>query len=131
MNNIEIELFDLIARAVNAEYPSCKMMNMYVRTAPSWPCVMFYEADNFSGGMDGSNNEIASNVMYEVQVFSASPGDSKSEAVDIMALIDEILTRKGFRRTSLTPADNLEDATVFRLVGRYSASIQNNTIYRR
>ena len=53
MNNIEIELFDLIARAVNAEYPSCKMMNMYVRTAPSWPCVMFYEADNFSGGMDG------------------------------------------------------------------------------
>lgn len=131
MNNIEVELFDLIARSVNAVYPGCKLLNQYARTAPAWPCVMFYEADNFSGGMDGSNHEIASNVMYEVQVFSASEGDNKSEAVAIMGLIDSILTPKGFRRTSLTPAENYEDATVFRLVARYNASIQNNTIYRR
>lgn len=131
MNNIEVELFDLIANKINADYPSCKVVNQYVRNAPSWPCVMFYEADNFAAVMDGSNNEVATGVMYEVQVFSASEGDNKTEAVEIMGLIDSILTKMGFRRTSLTPAPNLEDATIFRLVGRYSASIQNNTIYRR
>ena len=78
MNNIEIELFDMIATAVNVQYPNCKMVNQYVRNAPAWPCVMFYEADNFSGGMDGSNHEIASNVMYEVQVYSAKEGDNKT-----------------------------------------------------
>lgn len=131
MSNIEVELFNTIANAVNVSYPNCKMLNQYVRNAPSWPCVMFYEADNYSGGMDGSNNEVASNVTYEVQVFSAKEGDSKTEAVAIMRLIDGLLTPKGFRRMSLIPAENLEDATVYRLVARYAAAIQSNTIFRR
>lgn len=131
METIEIELFDLIANAVNASYPTCKVVNQYVRNAPSWPCVMFYEADNYAASMDGSNHEIATAVMYEVQVFSASEGDNKTEAVEIMKLIDGVLSPMGFRRTSLTVAPNVEDATIFRLVGRYSASVQNNTIYRR
>lgn len=131
MNNIELELFDMIARAVNASYSSCSILNTYRRTVPAFPCVMFYEADNFAASMDGSNHEIATGVMYEVQVFSAKEGDSKTEVVDIMQLIDSILTPRGFRRTSMTPAPNLEDATVYRLVARYSASISDNTIYRR
>ena len=130
-SDIEIELFDSIATAINSDYPACKVTNTYTRTAPGFPCVMLYEADNFSGGMDGSNHEIASNVMYEAQVFSAKEGDSKSEAVEIMQLVNRLMTMAGFRRTSQTPAENLEDATVFRLVARYVASVQNNTIYRR
>lgn len=131
METIEVELFDHIARAINAVYANCKVVNTYLRRVPSFPCVMFYEADNFAASMDGSNHEIATAVMYEVQVYSASEGDNKTDAVAIMKLIDTELAGMGFRRTSLTPAPNLEDATIFRLVARYSASVQNNTIYRR
>lgn len=133
MNTIENEIFTIIKTALTTEYGSDKIFvtGEYTPTPPFFPCVFINEADNFNAGYDGSNNEVVTGVMYEIEVYTNRLNGKKTEAKKIMKSVDDILTGLGFTRTLLQQLPNMNDATIYRLTARYTAAVINNTIYRR
>ena len=134
MIDIENEVFNSVATEVRAKYPGLYMVGEYVKTPPKFPCVSLVEMDNqsYQRTEDSGSSENHISVMYEVNIYSNKTVGKKMECKAIAALIDERMLALGFARTMLQPIPNLDDATIYRMVGRYSAVIsKNKDIYRR
>lgn len=134
MINVENEIFDRVAKSVRNAYPSVFISGEYIRTPSKFPFVSLIEMSNTaydktqsSGGLE---NHVS--VMYEVNVYSNKTSGKKSECKAIAALIDNELATLGFSRTMLQPIPNMDDATIYRMTGRYTAVIsKEKVIYRR
>lgn len=134
MIDIETDVFDTVAKAVRAKYPKIFITGEYVKVPPKFPCVSLMEMDNqsYQRTEDSGSAENHVSVMYEVNVYSNKSVGKKSECKAIATLIDEQMLALGFARTMLQPIPNLDDATIYRMVGRYSAIIsKDKVIYRR
>ena len=134
MIDIENDIFNAVATAVRARYPEIYMVGEYVKTPPKFPCVSLLEMDNqsYQRTEDSGSSENHVSVMYEVNIYSNKTIGKKSECRAIAALIDEQMLALGFARTMLQPIPNLDDATIYRMVGRYRAVIsKDKTFFRR
>ena len=134
MIDVENTVFDAVATAVRAKYPEIYMVGEYVKTPSRFPCVSLMEMDNqsYQRTEDSGSSENHASVMYEVNIYSNKTLGKKSECKALATLIDEQMLALGFARTMLQPIPNLDDATIFRMVGRYSAIIsKDKQIYRR
>ena len=134
MLNIEEELFNDVSTIAREEYPDLYMVGEYVKSPPSFPCASLVEMDNsiYTKTQTSDGNENHSSVMYELNVYSNKIRAKKSECKKIISLIDSVMLRYGFTRTMLQPIPNLEDATIYRMVARYSAVVsKDKIIYRR
>ena len=134
MIDFENDIFNAVATVVREKYPDIYMVGEYVKTPPKFPFVSLVEMDNqsYQRTEDSGSSENHVSVMYEVNVYSNKTVGKKSECKAIAALIDEQMLALGFARTMLQPIPNLDDATIYRMVGRYSAIIsKNKVIYRR
>ena len=71
-------------------------------------------------------------VMYEVNVYSNLAKGKKAQAKAIMGTIDTMLQEYGFERITVTPVQNMNDATIYRMVARYGAVVSDDlVVYRR
>ena len=134
MIDIENEVFNTVATVVRAEYPGIHVVGEYIKSPPKFPCVSLVEMDNqsYQRTEDSGSSENHASVMYEVNVYSNKTIGKKAECKAIATLIDEQMLALGFARTMLQPIPNVDDATIYRMVGRYSAVIsKNKVIYRR
>ena len=134
MIDIENDIFNTVATVVREKYPDIYMVGEYVKTPPKFPFVSLVEMDNqsYQRTEDSGSSENHVSVMYEVNIYSNKTVGKKSECKEIATLIDEQMLALGFARTMLQPIPNLDDATIYRMVGRYSAIIsKNKVIYRR
>lgn len=134
MIDIENEVFNTVATEVRTKYPDIYMVGEYVKTPSEFPCVSLVEMDNqsYQSTEDSGSSENHAVLMYEVNVYSNKTVGKKSECKAIAALIDERMLALGFARTMLQPIPNLDDATLYRMVSRYSAIVsKNKVIYRR
>lgn len=134
MIDIENELFNTIETALKGQYPSIYVAGEYVRSPSSFPCVLIMEMDNtmYRNSQTTENSENHVSVMYEVNVYSNKSKGKKSECKEIAAFVDNEFQKLGFTRTMLNPIPNMEDATIYRITGRYTAVVsKNKTIYRR
>lgn len=133
MNNIENDVFTKVATKLRNDLGTDNIFvtGEYAPTPDKFPCVFIYEGDNFNAGFDGCNHEIVTGVMYEIEVYSNKHNGKKAEAKKIMAIVDGVLTPLGFTRTMLQQVPNMADATIFRLIARYTAAVIDNVIYRR
>ena len=134
MIDIESAVLNEVSAAVHAKYPQAHIVAEYVKTPPQFPCVSLMEMDNttYLRAEDSSNVENAAAVMYEINVYSNKDFGKKTECKKLAALIDEVMLRIGFARTMLQPIPNLDSATIYRIIGRYSAVVdKNKMIYRR
>lgn len=134
MIDIENVIFNRVATKVRDKYPGIYMTGEYVKSPSSFPAVSLMEMDNATrtDTIDSGSNENHANVMYEVNVYSNKTTGKKSECKAIIALIDEEMLALGFARNTLTPVPNMNDSTIYRMVGRYRASVSADMkIYRR
>ena len=134
MIDIENEVFNDVATEVRVKYSDIYMVGEYVKTPPKFPCVSLVEMDNqsYQKTEDSGSSENHASLMYEVNIYSNKTVGKKAECKLIAALIDERMLALGFARTMLQPIPNLDDATIYRMVGRYSAVIsKDKKIYRR
>ena len=134
MIDIENEVFNHVATEMKLRYPSVFVTGEYVRSPSSFPCVMLMEMDNamYRITQTTSNLENHVRVMYELNVYSNKVTGKKSECKEIAAFVDAELQKLGFTRTMLHPTPNMEDATIYRITGRYIAVVsQDKIIYRR
>ena len=134
MIDIENVVFNTVAAKVRDQYPNISMAGEYVKSPSSFPAVSLVEMDNSvrTDTIDSGSNENHVNVMYEVNVYSNKTTGKKSECKAIIALIDREMLALGFVRATLTPVPNMNDSTIYRMVGRYRATVSSdNKIYRR
>ena len=134
MIDIENKVFHRVATKVRERYPNIFMAGEYVNSPSSFPAASIVEMDNASreDTIDSGSNENHANVMYEVNVYSNKTTGKKSECKEIIALIDAEMLAMGFVRSTLTPVPNEYDSTIYRMVGRYRATVSaNHTIFRR
>ena len=69
-------------------------------------------------------------------MYSNKTKGKKAECKDIAALIDTEFMRLGFTRLVLNPIQNMNDATIYRMYGRYRGEVAvdadgNYIVYRR
>ena len=134
MIDCENEIFSTIAEVVREVYPTAFVSSEYIRTPSKFPFVSLIEMSNTaydktqsSGGLENH-----ASLMYEVNVYSNRISGKKSECKAIAALIDDEFAALGFSRTMLQPIPNMDDATIYRMTGRYTAVIsKDKKLYRR
>ena len=134
MVNVENEIFNIVANAVRSAYPGIYISGEYVKSPPKFPAVSLIEMDNSAYDRTQTSGSVENHaeLMYEVNVYSNKQSGKKSECKSISALIDSELAALGFSRTMLQPIPNMDDATIYRMVGRYRAVASNDKmIFRR
>jgi hypothetical protein len=138
MIDCEFELFTEVATALRASFDGIYVTGEYVRTPARFPCVSIEERDNtaWRNSRTNENYENHAAVMYEINVYSNKQTGKKAEAKAIAEVADGVMQKLGFTRTMLSPTQNLADATIYRITGRYSGIVQDNgnnnyTIYKR
>ena len=134
MINIEEEIFSIISTEVREKYDGIFITGEYVKSPPSFPCVSLLEADNavYRNTRTTDSMENHAELLYEVNIYSNKTKGKKAECKDIASIIDSEFAKLGFTRTMLNPIPNEEDATIYRIVGRYKSIVSTNkTIYRR
>ena len=134
MIDIENAVFNRVVTRVREVFPDIFMAGEYVKSPSSFPAASLVEMDNSIriDTIDSGSNENHANVMYEANVYSNKTAAKKSECKAIIALIDEEMLAMGFTRVSLTPVPNEYDTSIYRMVGRYRATVSSDMkIYRR
>lgn len=134
MIDIETEVFDANAKAVRLKYPDAYITGEYVKSPPKFPAVSLIMMSNMvytrTQTSDGIENH--AKVMFETDIYSNKKSGKKSECKAIAAIIDEVMATLGFNRIMLQPIPNMDDATIYRMVGRYEGVVsKDKTIYRR
>jgi len=134
MIDIENAVFQAVAMAFRAAYPDGFIAGEYVAQPAKFPAVSVVEMDNsvYQRGVDSGSIENFATVMYQVDIYSNKTSGKKAQCKEIAALIDEQLAEMGFTRTFMNPVQNLSDATIYRMTGRYRGVVsKDKTIYGR
>lgn len=134
MIDIESIIFKRLSIVLRAYYSEISVYGEYVKTPAVFPCVTIEEKDNYvlertqsSGGIENH-----AGLVYEINVYSNKKTGKKSQCKEIFSIIDREMQDMGFTRTMLNPIPNIDDATIYRMVGRYKAVVSTSkTIYRR
>jgi hypothetical protein len=133
MIDYEREIYTRVVERVQALHGNVEFSGVDERLPSKFPSVSLVEADSTTRTetIDSGSFENHVNVMYEVNVYSNKSGGRKTECKAILATIDETFIRMGFARSMRNPV-SMDDATIYRMVARYTAAIdKNGKIYRR
>ena len=115
MIDVESLIFSQVAEALRVAFPGIFVSGEYVDTPAKFPAVTLVESDNtIVQRMRTANIE---------NVYTNTVGYKKSEAKDIMEAVDGEFSKLGFARTMCNPISNLSDATIYRMVARYTATV--------
>lgn len=134
MIDIENEVYSNVETAVRNVYPNIFMAGEYVLAPASFPCVTLVEVMNSVYRASSTNEEIENHslITYEVNVYSNKAKGKKTQCKEIISLIDSEMSKMGFVRRFMQSVPNIQDATIYRMFGRYQAVVnKNKTIYRR
>lgn len=122
--DIEPDVFSAVAARLRADFPGIKVDSSFVSDPGTFPYVSVLEADNrIRRSMRTVKIENAVDVMYEVNVMSVRSSGRKTEAKKIANAVDQVMKALGFTRTFREQIPNFLDATVYRLVIRYEATV--------
>ena len=132
MIDVESIVFSTVASALRAVYDDIFVSGEFTDVPAKFPAVTIVESDNaIVQRMRTTNIENAVTVMYEVNIYTNTVGYKKSEAKDILEVVDDEFSKLGFARVLCNPVANLSDATIYRIVARYQASIDRDLwVYR-
>ena len=133
MIDVENQIYTPIAEALRVQFPGIKVSGEYVKAPSGFPFVSIVEQDNYPTveHMTAGEAEQFATLMYEVNVYSDKATGKKSQCRSIMKFVDDMMYQRNFRRISLSPVPNLENATIYRLVARYRVETDGTTLYRR
>ena len=134
MIDIENQIFGKISTALRAEFDPIFVYGEYVKSPATFPAVYIEEKANnaYQRTQDSGSLENHVSLMYEVNVYSNKQIGKKSQCKEIFKIIDNEFQKMGFTRTIKKPIPNLENGTIYRMVGRYTAVVSvGGTIYRR
>lgn len=133
MIDIENKIFDSVATALEAKFNGIFVTSMELRVPTLFPAVSIVEIDNqtWRGTLDTASEEHHARIVYEVNVYSNKTDTRRSEVKAIFSVLDKVLFKLGFLRIMRRPI-SMDDATLYRMVGRYQGvASKEGIIYRR
>ena len=135
MIDCETIIYNQLKDAVTAALPDLPIhwSAVPVTEQSAFPFVMCYEIDNAvnTDYSDSGNIERIANLSYQVEIYSNRDG-KRMECKTIARAIDDAFNAMGLARMSLQSVGNLNDNTIYRMVGRYSCSVDADlNIYKR
>lgn len=134
MIDIENQVFSRIAARLRETFKGIYVTGEYVKTPSSFPAVSLIEMDNVPLRRTQTSDSVENHaeLMYEMNVYSNKAAGKKTECKKIAGMVDEEMAAMGFTRTMLNPIPNMDDATIYRILGRYKAVVSTeNVLYRR
>lgn len=134
MIDIESQVFSRIATRLRDTFNGIYVTGEYVKTPSSFPAVSLVEMDNVPLRRTQTSDSVENHaeLMYELNVYSNKAAGKKTECKKIASVVDAEMAAMGFTRTMLNPIPNMDDATIYRILGRYKAVVSNeNVLYRR
>lgn len=125
-------IFSTVANALRNTFDDIFVSGEFTDVPARFPAVTIVQSDNaIVQRMRTTNIENAVTIMMEINVYTNTVGYKKSEAKDILEVIDNEFAKMGFARILCNPVANLSDATIYRIVARYQASIDKDLwVYR-
>lgn len=128
MINAEFDIYDTVSDALRDMYGKNIFISGETVSVPSkFPAATIVEMSNtVYSKMTTTTIENAARLLFQVDVYSNLVGYKKSQAKEIMSVIDDAFASMNFTRTMLNPVQNLEDATIYRLTARYEAVIDKD-----
>lgn len=132
MIDIENEVFTRIEGKLRSDYSSIYITGEYNPAPSTFPAVSLIEEDNYEDRRhrDSSGEEKYAGLMYEVNVYSNLQTGRKSQAKEIMKIISDEMKAIGMTRTYKRPIPNKADTSIYRIIARFSAGVdQNKNIY--
>lgn len=133
MIDYDNDIIGAVETALEAEHPDVFLYDEPLPVDADFPCVVMEEIDNYADQrtIDSGSNENHVISVYEISVYSNRTRGKKQECKSIFATVSDTLTGLGFTRLSSNPVSMI-DATVYRMIGRFTAVIsENGEIYRR
>lgn len=132
MMDCENEVYTRVAAVLREEFPGINIAGEYVKSPASFPHVCMTQSDTsvLSDRLDSGENETAV-VTFEINIYSNKTPGKKTECKAIAKAMDKVLFSMNFRRMSMTPVPNMEDATIYRITARYRAATDGKFFYRR
>ena len=133
MIDVESKVYTPIAVALRGAFSGIFVSGEYVKAPSSFPHVSLVEMDNYTSAdrLDTADEERFSTLMYEVNVYSNKTSGKKSECKKIIGFIDDLMYKMNFKRLSLAPVPNMDDATIYRMTARYRVETDGENFYRR
>lgn len=133
MIDVESKVYTPIAVALRDAFSGIFVSGEYVKAPSSFPHVSLVEMDNYTSvdRLDTADEERFSTLMYEVNVYSNKTSGKKSECKKIIGFIDDLMYKMNFKRLSLAPIPNMDDATIYRMTARYRVETDGENFYRR
>lgn len=131
MHDIENEVYTRVADTLRAAFADINLSGTYIKTPSAFPHVCITQQDSYIVKRLWTDTEEYDDVMFEISIYSNKSSGKKSECKAIAREVNRVMTAMNFRRLSLVPVPNLEDASIFRIVARYAAITDGNNIYRR
>lgn len=131
-----------IKAAVTATYQDAEILSYDPDSITSYPCVTVVEHDNYTHvrSLDNTLAEHNANVVFEINVYTNAQDGRRTQAKDIVGIVDNVMLGNKFTREMLNPLPNI-DKSVYRMYARYSAIVGAdetdgngdtiNRIYRR
>lgn len=126
MIDVETVVYAKVAEALRKKYgkSGIYVAGEYVDSPSKFPAVTILEADNRVYEKQRTDYiENAAKLLYEVNIYSNKLGYKKTEAQEILNIVDQEMADMGFTRTMASPASNLQDATIFRMIARYEGVV--------
>ena len=130
MIDIESSVYTKVRQALKAYNSDIDVSGEFVNEPSKFPCVYIEEIDNYAIDLDSGDAEKRAYVTYEVNIYTNNSGKKKSTAKAILDVVDKVLYTYNFTRMAATPVPNRENTTIYRIVARYRAKTDGNTIYR-
>lgn len=134
MIDIEPQVFTKVSNGLKGLFTGIFVTGEYVKSPPKFPAVSLVEMDNYTNNSHQTSvlSENFANLTYELNVYSNRVSGKKTECKKIMTAVDEIMRNIGFTRTFMSPVQNFEDASIYRVVARYTGTVgDDQIIYRR
>lgn len=122
MIDFENLIVDAITEKVLATFANAEIVSEYVPKPSSFPHVYIRETANVSDSRSFRVNggEANARLTYTIDVFSNKQSGKKSECKEVMAIIDQMMQSYHFVRSFCEPFPNENDATIYRIVARYT-----------
>ena len=127
MIDIENDVFDTVAEALRTAHPGISVFGEYVEMPAKFPAVTLVEADHrVLENYRTLNIENAVASMFELNIYSNKATGKKAEAKAIADIADTVMASIGYTRTFREQIPNLKDATIYRIVCRYQATVDKD-----
>lgn len=133
MKDVEFEVYTELVNLLRSRFPEIIVSADYNKSSSRFPYVSIRQVDAplLLERQDSSGGVNFWRVTFTVEVYSNNQSTKRAECKTIAGAIDDWFVAHNFDRLSLTPVENMQDATIYRLVGRYQATTDGETFYSR